>query len=457
MKKLDPKETVCRDLWAYPVIDLHRPRVRTCCKRKGTIIDKQDLERLGTDIFLNLPNVVEDRIAVLDGVQVNGCDTCWRLENQGLTSFRLGAPDFQFQFNNINGNPPPPDQFRPFEKLVELGQQISYSDKPNKLDLTLGSHCDQKCVYCDADFSTQWETENREYGMVIGKISHMPHEGYIPLNDRALEGYYDKFIEWFDTVYEHLERIALLGGEPTSSPMFVPLSNHLINKLKIKFHHNCTLSIVTNLNWKRPVLEQILKIKEQLPHIKMVLEVSMESFGTKAEYIRKGVNWDRFLRNLNELAKLDNLEIHLITTLNALCISSLSDYLKIVRQIEIANNKNFKIIANRLVKPAWLGMGILDHRYSHYVTDTVEWLESTYPGSAEKADLINTLKSIIIEINQPRNDKLLGYFAFWIKNLDGRRDQSFEAVFPEFNTLLEEGAQLTERTYDKIEWQSWKS
>jgi hypothetical protein len=237
----------------------------------------------------------------------------------------------------------------------------------------------------------------------------------------------------------------------------VPLSNHLINKLKIKSHHNCTLSIVTNLNWKRPVLEQIIKIKEQLPHIKMVLEVSMESFGPKAEYIRKGVNWDRFLHNLNELAKLDNLEIHLITTLNALCISSLSDYLKIVRQIEIANNKNFKIIANRLVKPAWLGMGILDHRYSHYVTDTVEWLEGTYFESAEKADLINTLKSIIIEINQPRNDKLLGYFAFWIKNLDSRRDQSFEAVFPEFNTLLVEGAQLTERTYDKIEWHNWKS
>jgi len=457
MKKLDPKDTVCRDLWAYPVIDLMQPRVRTCCKRSGTVIDEATLAELGTDIFLNLPSIKDDRVAALDGIQVSGCDTCWRLENQGLASFRLGAPDFQFQFNNINGNPPPPEQFRPFEKLVELKEQISHSTKPNKLDLTLGSHCDQKCIYCDADFSTQWETENREHGMLIGKISYLPDADYIPLNDRVLDGYYNKFIEWFDTIYEHLERIALLGGEPTSSPMFISLSNHIIERLKTKSHHNCTLSIVTNLNWKRPVLDQIIKMKQQLPHIKIVLEVSMESFGPKAEYIRKGISWERFLHNLNEIAKLDNLEIHLITTLNALCISSLSEYLKTVRQIELANNKNFKIIANRLVKPAWLGMGILDSRYSHYVTETVQWLEKTYSAAEQKAELINTLKSIIIEIDCPRDDKLLGYFAFWIKNLDNRRKHSFEETFPEFSTLLTEGSLLTERTYDRIEWLNWKS
>jgi sulfatase maturation enzyme AslB (radical SAM superfamily) len=441
MKHLTAKDTVCRELWAYPVIDLTRPKIRTCCKRQGEIISKDMIDNLGTDVFLNLPNVVQDRQTALNGFQADRCYTCWSLENKGLKSFRLGPMDFQFHFNNDIGAPIHFSKFRPFEKLVEQRDEILYADKPNKLDLQLGSYCDQKCIYCDHNHSTQWENENKKFG----KISLINPNTTIPIitesiNSQVLDGYYETFLEWFDTIYEHLERIALLGGEPTYSPLFVPVSEHIISRLKEKSHPNCTLSIITNLNWKQKSLDQIMRIKHELPNINVVVEVSMESVSDKAEYIRKGINWDRFVFNFNAIAKM-GIEVKLITTINALCVSSILDYLKFVKDIEDRNHKNFTIIANRLVTPFWLGMNILDNRYSHYIQDAIEWISKNYQGDRyfAKADLNTALNDILLQIKNPVDIIYKGYFSVWIDKVDQRRNQKFAKKY--FFEIIKNGQQ----------------
>ena len=456
-KNLDPKDTICRDLWAYPVIELVRPRIRTCCKRQGTVVTQDQLDTLGTDIFLNLPETQKERSSMLAGEQIAGCDVCWRLENQGLKSFRSNELDFQFHFNNDQGEPVHWTKFRPFERLFEEKETLLQSNMPNKIDLSLGTYCDLKCIYCNQDYSTQWEAEDKKYGNYIDGVSSFSPK-LISINNQTIDGYYEKFVEWFDSVYEYLERIALMGGEPTFSPLFVPLIDHLIEKLKIKSHPNCTVSIVTNLNWKKDTIDKILLMKSELPNVKIVLEVSMESVGNRAEYIRNGVVWDRFLNNLNTVASIDGIELVLVPSINALCISSLLDYLKIIQTIEKKTGKNFRIIANRVVKPLWLGMSILNSEHAYYITNIIEWLDRNYIDNSmePKQWLYSALKDIVKEIDTTTDTHVLGYFSKWIKEMDKRRNLNFEHTFPEFASLVSDGEKYSKETYDKQMVITWK-
>ena len=454
MKKFNPTETVCRDLWAYPVIDLTRPRVRTCCKRGGTLLNEHEINQYNTDVFLNLPGTIDDRALMLDGIRPDNCKVCWDLEDAGSKSFRQDYLDFQYHFNNINGVPPHFTEFRSFEQLVEVKETILHSNKPNKLDLSLGTYCDQKCVYCNSDYSSQWEAEDKKYGLIDGDPAAPLPVNYPSINSQSLAGWTELFFTWFDTVYEHLERIALLGGEPTISPMFIPLSKHIVNSLKIKSHSNCTFSIVTNLNWKKNILDHVYWIRRELPPtVTLVLEVSMESVGIRAEYIRHGINWDRFLYNLKSVASLDNVEIKLIITLNALCITSIKEYFELIKIIELDNDKSFKIIVNRVVFPKWLSTDILDSNFKPFVYDFIQWLEIYNDGS--KDEILVAMREVLIELDTPRDQNLIGYFLKCIDAIDKRRGINFRNIFPEFDYLFNTYNQYSTQMFSTLCTKKW--
>lgn len=468
-KDLDPKDTICRDLWAYPVVDLTRPRVRTCCKRYGEFIKPEQFEQHKKDVFLNLPSTIEERKQLMQGTQASGCKACWDLENNGQQSFRLGKPDFDYHFNNNKGEPVHYSNYRKFDELInDTSDNVVKSTMPNKLDIMLGTYCDQKCVYCCADFSTQWEAEESRFGNLLrndprkNKFSNLnydfdlakPYPDVIPINNQTIDNWYETFLEWFDDIYEHLERIALLGGEPTYTPLFKPVTDHIIKRLNEKHHPNCTLTIVSNMNWKKDVLEQIINLRKSLPSsVKLIIEVSMESVGDRAEYIRKGVDWNRFLFNLKEASK--HVEIILNPTINGLCITSLLDYFKEMHTIEKENNVNFKIAANQVVFPKWTSIFILDKSFSKYVRECINWLRSTYGDDEKKHNLILMLEDIDNTLNTHVDRQLLGYAIVWFNEIDIRRKQDFLTTFPEYTELFTLGKEFIEPEYTKQHMKQW--
>lgn len=461
MNKLKPEETICRDLWAYPVIDLANPRARVCCKRGHGWLKKEEIVEYGTDAFLNHPKDIQERDLMLQGYQVEGCKACWDLENNGQQSFRLGAMDFQFHFNNDVGEPIHYSKFRPFEQLVEEKDSLLRSDMPNKLDIGLGNYCDLKCVYCNYSYSSQWVNELSKFGLIVDDPLYP-----VPVNaksfntsvdDKGIQIWFDNFIKWFDSIATHLERIALMGGEPTYSPLFDPVTKHISKRLSESSHPNATVCIVTNLNWKPDVFARIINFRNNLPeHVKLRIEVSMESIGEGAEYIRNGVKWDKFLGNFKTLASQKNIEIVPITTLNALCIPKLKDYLQQIREIEIENDRNFFIIANRLIFPKWLSTNILNSNHKKYVDNTLEWIHSTYQNLTGKEELIVRLKEINNDLERPKNLELLGYFAKWIKEMDRRRNTNFAETFPELSDLLVEGSNYSKGRYTGQDLKKWE-
>lgn len=458
MKKLDPKDTICRELWAYPVVDLAKPRVRQCCKRAQGWLKKGEVQEFGIDAFLNQPDVMHQRDLMMQGYQIEECKACWDLENNDQKSFRLGPMDFQFQFNNDKGNPVHFTKFRPFEQLIEEKDTLLRSEMPNKLDITLGNHCDLKCIYCSHTYSSQWENEINKFGLILTdpdfpvRLQEVAYEGY----KDDLDLWYNNFVEWFNSIAMHLERIAILGGEPTTSPQFIPLSSVISKALTRDSHPNATVCIVTNLNWKPQVLDRIIEFRKELPsHVKFKIEISMESFGNQAEYIRNGVKWDRFTHNFEAISKIENIELVPITTLNALCIPSLKKYLEFVKKIEEKTNKHFFIIANRLVYPKWLSTNILNQEHEFYLDETIKWLRNNYKSLESKEELVTRLEEIRQDLYKPKDLNLLGYFSKWIKEMDRRRNTNFSETFPELASLFDEGSKHTKPRYFQEDMKEW--
>lgn len=456
---MNPTDTICRDLWAYPVINLDIPLVRTCCKRapkeiEKTVLTSDDIERLGTDLFLNYPSIVSDRLAAMSGIQVPECKTCWMLENNGLKSFRLGAPDTQFHFNNISGKPVTDDEFVPFDTIIEKKNDYLLSDKPNKLDLMLGTYCDLKCLYCNEFSSSQWDTENRKFGRIWNRpLKHNHTKPIIIAKDKGTIGeYFDLFIKWFENVYEHLERIALLGGEPTMSPYFDLIVDHLVTKLKHKHHPNCSINIVTNLNWKKSVLDKIISLANELPNIKIVIEVSMESTAKKAEYIRHGVTWERFVDNFKKIANISTIEIVPVLSVNALCVSSLLDYFKFLHEMEKISNRSYRILFNQVVYPRWLSFDILSDSHTHYITDVINWVKENIKNNDH---IISCLNDLITIMQTEKDPALISYFSQWIQTMDYRRNTKFSEVFPEFANIIHVLPEYVDGEYDDALCKKW--
>jgi organic radical activating enzyme len=453
---MNSKDTICREMWAYPVINIDSPKRRVCCKRRfvwdNQYIKDEELQQYGTDVFLNTTELQNERLQMMSGERLSKCGVCWKMEDRGEKSFRLGADDFQHHFNNIKGIPVTPAEYKPFDQLMAQPEKYVLSNMPNKLDIVLGATCDMKCLYCNDMFSTQWRSENIKYGKV--NSSTAPEK---MIRDKfsdvvATEEYVKLFYEWFDSVHVHLERLALMGGEPTIHPLFNQLLDHITKKIREQSHPNFKLSIITNLNWNDSTLNKIKNTILYYSDINFVFEVSMESFGTKAEYIRSGLDWNRFQHNFNELLGINNVQIMPVMTINGLCISSLKDYLHFLQSMELRENKKFTIIPNKVTNPVWLSTMILNEAHSNMIKECIEWIKINYDDQPH-IELISVLNEALGHCYTDTDIDLVKYFNIWINEIDRRRNTRFFEIFPEFSDLKVDVDGLTGTTHEQ--WLKW--
>ena len=85
------------------------------------------------------------------------------------------------------------------------------------------------------------------------------------------------------------------------------------------------LAINSNLGFERDKLEKLLDACEG---IELDLYTSNESWGRHATYIRDGMDWDQWGSNVAYLLDSGKLRgLHIMCTINALCLFSLSELL----------------------------------------------------------------------------------------------------------------------------------
>ena len=315
------------------------------------------------------------------------------------------------------------------------------STSPYMLEISLGNTCDLKCMYCSHHYSTQWATERIKYG----EITQEQYDREFP---KAAPSFDAKFWDWFNQIGRyHLHRLGIIGGEPLIMPEFYTFVDKLIasvDEIADQRKEKMTFWIVTNLNTPPNYLEKLFNYLPKLTEVfKVEVLVSMESIGKRAEYIRNGVNWDKFTGNLDKLLSRTDLKFDFgfIMSLNALNITSIKSFIEFTENLYVKYQRPVALKQNIISFPSWQSPMILTPDFADHLDYAVEYMKTNVSKMPVVSDYYGRYDQYIIYLenlsNSIRNntgnyDEDRKKFVPWFNTYDERRKLNFSEVFPEY-------------------------
>lgn len=241
----------------------------------------------------------------------------------------------------------------------------NYVFKPKALELAFDNTCNLACSYCSPQFSTKWINDIRVNGVYKDIITDDRRHYQKDLNelDEMIDPPNMKlFWEWFDTIALGLESIRVSGGEPLMHEEAFKLF-----ALMTQINPNVECVIHSNLCQKPVVMDRFFDKIKGLTNLRM--NISNESAGEVAEFIREGMVYSEWLRNVERLGNSTVREFSISTTVSAIALQSLDQmYLDI---IDIRSRTKVKpyISINMVDKPEFQGFACLTREERDFYID----------------------------------------------------------------------------------------
>lgn len=392
----DPKENsfFCPLPWKHLSIEPNG-KVFACCNSKPSD-SLGDLKVSSISEVWKGENIGKLRKQFLNGMVPEQCETCVFQEQNGQVSLREAS-------------------------LVEYpltSEDLDQVHEPAFLGLRFGNTCNMSCRICSSGLSTSWYGDE----VLLGKT---PPTGRVhSFND-------SRFQELLSLVEKSGETLYFAGGEPLLQPEFSSLLNFLVDK------NRTDIRLMINSNGSISVADK-KELKESLCSFENVLmEVSLDDFGKRAEYSRKGTNWELILNNLNEFKNM-GFDLYITPTISIFNIFYLDVFLKyLLSDLEI-NPRNIRMTVLR--EPSEYNISILPQDVKDTVCSKMNILQKDLLKQFDLehvAGLISELNSIKQALVLKNSKSEINDFLKKTKALDQIRDEDFSETFSELFSLLD--------------------
>lgn len=427
----------CAKRWNYPSVDLTARMVRTCVRGFGPVVGKEDLEKFGTDVFLNHPYMKRGRELMLKGQYQWDCRGCYEYAKAGGVGFRTPHDETLEILAGCYGEDV--DSLRKNFARSQVDQKYLVSQTVKELEVGLGNLCDMKCLYCTSDWSSMIEAEERE----LGGSKNIYHRSTIEEN----KDFVDAFWKWMEeTALLSLENIHLIGGETLFNRYFYVFVEKLDGLYRsLGLQQKITVNVFSNLNNESTVQRFLKLLKDIHPRIVFNLTFSCEAIGPKAEFIRSGLSWERAMRNVEALLADGRIVLSFAPSFNNISLTSALDYLKFVRAYGHRVGQPVYVGDNNISHPTWLSPHILTREFIPVCQEVRAFLQKEGddfldPESRENLlALFSAFEGSIRKNNENEDFELLKarrWFYRSILDLQKRRNVSFTATFPEYKSFL---------------------
>jgi organic radical activating enzyme len=424
---LDPKSaSFCAAKWYNATIWLGSGQTTSC--------HHPPAHKIGSDFETN-PKAIhntaqkkEDRRMMLAGQRPPGCEYCWKIEDMG----RDAISDRVYK-----------SKIYPLEILDEAVNTAPDQDVDLRtLEIAFDRTCQFACSYCNPAFSSTWVRDIRHNGPYTGLVSdgrnHFTHthdgSQLYTINDR--NPYVDAFFAWWESdLHRTLQELRITGGEPLMSGYTWQLLDW--------FRHNrgrsqTRLAINSNLGMEFDVIARAM---DAAADVDLDLYTSNESTGMQAEYIRDGLimeQWEYNMRQILEIGRLRGL--HVMCTINALCLDSLPEFLDQLMQWKNQYGSDFpNFTLNILRFPSFQSPLVLPddirqahkqrlEQWLHRWTDNImlqEHERNHVRRLIDYLDVVKTPHSEAFDLTKLRQD-----FKQFYTQYDQRRNKDFSKTFP---------------------------
>jgi len=336
----------------------------------------------------NGPAMKDARKKFLSGDYPEECAVCYDKEAANSTSHRMIV---NREFSTFSD--------RQSRTLADGGLEAP----PVYLDFRFGNTCNFRCRMCGSDASTSWFKER--------------HLGFGTKKDKPSLDFWtdnDKFWDDFKKIIPNLDTVYFAGGEP-----FVQDGHYkLIELLLAEGKTDITLQYNSNLSYNKFKDYDIKKIWSRFK--KVQLWPSVDGFGERAEYGRKGLDFKTFTKNLTHFQKY-------ITSVSV--VSNIYSITSIPQMIKYFKYVNVPFYITNLTWPNILATNVLQkHIKQDILKQYKELLETQKLNNSE----ITNIKSILNFMVATDNSHLQAEFKTYTNNLDISRSESFVSTFPEY-------------------------
>ena len=255
---------------------MHLNQAASCCMSYSVELDHTKTFDYYADLWQ------QERQQLDQGQEILSCETCWKKENKGITSFRVAE------------------------------------EENNSIDLFTSNLCNQMCSYCSPKYSSTWQESMGKNGE-FKNISATARK-----NQLVTEITTDHQEYWLEEINQYISRqpdssleIKLLGGEPL-------MQLHSLQRLlEMNTRQIQRLIIQTNLN--PPSQRFLLWILENFSNEKLIFNISIDSTPGYNHVPRAGFRQDAFMSNL-KLLKDHSVECHFTSVISVTSIFDIANF-----------------------------------------------------------------------------------------------------------------------------------
>jgi organic radical activating enzyme len=310
------------------------------------------------------------------------------------------------------------------------------------LEIAFDRTCQFACSYCNPAFSSTWVKDIKRNGAYTNLVSdgrnHFthPHESSQLYRHGETNPYVEAFFAWWESdLHRTLQELRITGGEPLMSAD----TWKLIEWFKANKGKSSTrLAINSNLGTDVDIDRLLANTQD----IEIDLYTSNEAVGAQAEYIRDGLVWADWARNVERLLDSGQFRgIHVMATINALCLNSLDQLLETVLQWKTKYGRQaLSFTLNILRFPSFQSPLVLpDNLRTQYRDRLQVWLDANRLNEFLHEHEVNHLQRLIDYLDvvkTPHSEafdrpRLLNDFRQFFSQYDQRREKDFGSTFPE--------------------------
>ncbi len=398
---LNESKTFCMFPWVH-LNATPKGDVYPCCSNDYTTPVGNTKEQTLKQIF-NSPKMKELRVDMLNEKKNKICDFCYKHEEAGPHSFRNYSKEHFAKY---------------FDEVVPTTQQDGTVDdfKMRYFDIRFSNICNFKCRTCGSEFSSQWGAE-------MQKNFDPKHPIVIHVDD-------DKgtVLEEVLTHIEHIDLAYFAGGEPLITDEHYTMLEEMIRlgRTDITLRYNTNAS---NIKYKKHDILDLWK------HFKKIeLSCSIDHYGERAEWLRKGTDWAKVEENLLTFRELDYVSFQMNTVFSIFNYPTIGEFYEYLRQKNIVRRNDWYHSLYLAVHPSYYCAKSLPKELKEVAKQkALAWAKYNQEDGTSLSRLVIDAVNFAGDKDQWQDTRK--EFLQHTASMDRIRDENFWKVFPELNKL----------------------
>lgn len=386
-------------------------------------IHKWDLEliRDNPSFLHNTVHKIEQRKMMLEGIRPTECNYCFNIED--------------IDSNVISDRKRFSSELWALERNQEIltapyDQHVS----PAYMEISFANTCNFACSYCSPGQSSTWEHEIRKYGSFPVEDITVHKDKMHSMIPEDNNPYIQAFWKWLPSVYHDLRYLRITGGEPLATKNFMKLLDYI----SINENKNLTLVINSNLCVPEKNLQLFFTKARNLLDAQTIkgIEVytSMDTWGDHAEYIRDGLDINRWEQTVQQVSNNFNVPIRIMVTFGLMSVFKFKEFIEKVIEFR---RSGIDIMFNcaRLTDPKHFDLRILPDSADIYFKNINDFIQNNKDIMSVELETWNMVYQFWvtrnISINEDEKNWRIEQFRLFINEYDKRRKKSFYITFTE--------------------------